>query len=154
MRSSRYHLAKTDLGACCGHISMLKLSVMRKHKWHFLWPPNRAGHSAPIVSIFFFFLLFLAYSQRSEIGCLPCFHTWCGLSANLECTSEMCCTRLPESTGCKNLPSAHHRTTLSGYICATKACVNNRKNLLNSNISCTYPHNMVNFGPLMAEIGW
>jgi len=32
---------------------------------------------------------FLAYSQRSEIGCLPYFHTWYGLSANLECVSEM-----------------------------------------------------------------
>jgi len=28
------------------------------------------------------------------------------------------------------------------------------KNLLNSNISSTCPHNMVNFGPLTAEIGW
>ena len=28
------------------------------------------------------------------------------------------------------------------------------KNLLSSNISSTCPHNMVNFGPLAAEIGW
>ena len=28
-----------------------------------------------------------------------------------------------------------------------------RKNLLNSNISPTYPYNMVNFGPPAAEIG-
>ena len=26
------------------------------------------------------------------------------------------------------------------------------KNLLSSNVSCTCPHNMVNFGPLVAEI--
>jgi len=26
------------------------------------------------------------------------------------------------------------------------------KNLLSSNMSSTYPHNMVNFGPLVAEI--
>jgi len=32
----------------------------------------------------------------------------------------------------KKSPSAHHRTTLSGYIFATKACIDNRKNLLNS----------------------
>jgi len=51
-------------------------------------------------------------------------------------------------------PSGHHRTTLSGYIFATKACIDNRKNLLSSNISFTCPHNMVNFGPLAAEIGW
>jgi len=28
------------------------------------------------------------------------------------------------------------------------------KKLLNSNTSCTYPDNMVNFGPLTAEICW
>jgi len=43
----------------------------------------------------------------------------------------------------KNSPSGHHRTTLSGYIFATKAHIDNReKNLLNSNISPTRPHNM------------
>jgi len=29
-----------------------------------------------------------------------------------------------------------------------------KKNLLSSNISCTCPHNMVNFSPLAAEIVW
>jgi len=29
-----------------------------------------------------------------------------------------------------------------------------KKNLLNSNVSPTCPHNMVNFGPLAAEICW
>jgi len=42
---------------------------------------------------------------------------------------------------------------LSGYIFATKVRIDNRKkNLLSSNISSTYPHNMLNFGPLAAEI--
>ena len=42
---------------------------------------------------------------------------------------------------------------MSGYIFATKACIDNRKKiLLSSNISSTYPHNMVHFGPLAAEI--
>jgi len=49
-----------------------------------------------------FYLLFLAYSQPSKIGCLPYFYTWCGLSANLRCRSETCCTRLAENTGRKN----------------------------------------------------
>ena len=53
----------------------------------------------------------------------------------------------------KNSLSGHHRTTLSGYIFATKAHIDNRKrNLLNSNISPTYPCNMVNFILLAAEI--
>ena len=49
---------------------------------------------------------------------------------------------------------SHHRTTLSGYIVGTKACIDNRKNLLNINTSCTCPDNMVNFGLLTAEICW
>jgi len=53
----------------------------------------------------------------------------------------------------KKSPSGHHPTTLSGYMFATKACIDNqKKNLLNSNISPTCPHNMVNFGLLAAEI--
>ena len=40
----------------------------------------------------------------------------------------------------KKSPSGHHRTTLSGYIFATKARIDNRKkNLLSSNISSTCP---------------
>ena len=51
-------------------------------------------------------------------------------------------------------PSEHHRTTLSSYIFATKAYIDNRKkNLLSSNMSSKCPHNIVNFGPLVAEIG-
>ena len=51
-------------------------------------------------------------------------------------------------------PSRHHRTNLSGYIFATKARIDNRKkNLLSSNMSFTCPYNMVNFGPIAAEIG-
>ena len=48
---------------------------------------------------------------------------------------------------------AHHRTILSGYVFATKAYIDNRKKLLNINISCRCVHNMVKFGPLAAEIG-
>jgi len=53
----------------------------------------------------------------------------------------------------KNLPSRHHRTILSGHIFATKALIDNRKNVLNSNISSTCPDNMVNFGPLFTSLG-
>jgi len=63
----------------------------------------------------------------------------------------MCCKRLAENTGLKNSSSPHHRTTLSGYIFVTKACIDNQKKKLNSNISSTCPHNTANFGPLTAE---
>jgi len=66
----------------------------------------------------------------------------------------MHCTRLPANTGRKKSPSRHRRTTLSGHIFATDTCIDNRKkNLLSSNTASTYPDNMVNFGPLTAEIG-
>jgi len=50
------------------------------------------------------FLFFLAWFQPSQIGCLPYFHTWCGLCANLRCSSETCCSRLAENTWCKKSP--------------------------------------------------
>ena len=70
----------------------------------------------------------------------------------------MRCMRLAANTGRKKSrqksPSGHHRTTLSGYIFAIKARIDNRKkNLLSINISSTCPYNMVNFGPLTAGIG-
>jgi len=65
---------------------------------------------------------------------------------------------LAENTGRKKSRqkslSGHHRTTLLGYIFATEARINSReKDLLSSNMSSRCPHNMVNFGPLAAEIG-
>ena len=57
-----------------------------------------------------------------------------GLSEILECRSETCCAWLTENTArqkiAKKSPSAHHPTTLSGYIFATKACIDNRKKKL------------------------
>ena len=89
--------------------------------------------------------MFLAQCQRSEIGCLPYFGTRSGLSANLECRSEMRCTRVAANTGRKKSPSRHHRTTLLGHIFATKECIDKRKS---SNTSSTWSDNMANFGPL------
>jgi len=45
--------------------------------------------------------------------------------------SEMCCTQVAENKNKgrkklrQKLPSVHHRTTLLGYIFATKACIDN-----------------------------
>ena len=58
----------------------------------------------------------------------------------------MCCRRLAENTGRKNCiwAPSHNFVGLT--------LVNNRKNLLNINISSTCAHSMVNVGPLTAEI--
>ena len=104
-----------------------------------------------MVSIFYLFSSPILSGRRLDV------YTWCGLSVNLECRSETWCTRLAEKyrtqKSPKNSPSAHYRTTLSGYILATKAYTDNRKKLLSSNISSRCPRNMVIFGPLAAEIG-
>jgi len=89
-------------------------------------------------------------------GCLPYFHTWCGLSENLRCRSETCCTQLAENTGRKNSPKNRHLGTITQLyraISSQRRPVSTiGKKLLNSNISSTRPHNMVNFGVLAADI--
>ena len=52
----------------------------------------------------------------------------------------------------KKSTSGHHRTTFSGNIFPTKAYIDTGKTLFSSKVSSTCPHNMVNFGPLAAEI--
>jgi len=83
---------------------------------------------------------------------LDVYHTICGLSANLESAARGRLKYRMQKL-CKTSPSAHHRTDLSGYIFTTRARISNRKKLLNSNIYSTFPYNMVNFGPLTADIG-
>ena len=107
---------------------------------------------------FYLLSIFFLSSPHLSGRRLDVYHTsthGVAFSANLECRSEMCCTQLAGNTGRKKSPSWHHHTTFSGYILATKARIKNqKKNLLNSNVSSTCPHNMVNFGPLAAEICW
>jgi len=110
-----------------------------------------------VVSSFFFFpRLILAVSQRSDIGCLPYFHTWCALSANLECMSEMCCTRLAENTECKNDAKTRHLGTIVQLCRAISSQLRHVSTIGKKLVKQQYlPHmsyNMVNFGPLAAEI--
>ena len=67
-------------------------------------------------SFFLSSFFFLAYSQRSQSGCLPYFYTWCGLSANLECRSEMCSTRLAENTARKNDAKNRHLGNIAQFV--------------------------------------
>jgi len=76
--------------------------------------------------------------------------------ANLGCRSETWFKRLAErrKKSVKKSPSAHHRTTLSGYTFANIGMYRQSgKNLLSSNISSRCAHNTVSFGLLAAEIG-
>jgi len=99
-----------------------------------LWLPSVADAGIIFLSCFLFVLFFP--HLISVVG------DWMSTillhSANLECRSVMCCTRLAGYVGPKNSPSGHHHTTLLDYIFATKARIDNRKkSLLNTNVS---PH--------------
>jgi len=48
-------------------------------------------------------------------------------------------------------PSGHHRTTLSGYIFATKALIDNRKKVIKQ--QCL-PHMSLEYGELRSTSGW
>ena len=85
----------------------------------FLWPPYVIGQTIILLPCGFFLLLssssflFLALSQRPQIGCLPYFYTWRGPSANLEYRSEMCCLELSANTGRKKVAKNRHLGTIA-----------------------------------------
>jgi len=120
---------------------------------------NRAGHYifCPVVSssssTFFFSSPTPNHSGTSQSGSLP----WCGLSANLGRRSEMCWTRLAGNTGRKNNAKNRHVGTIAQLCWAVSSQLGHistsGKNLLSINTTSTCPRNMVNFGPLTAEIG-
>jgi len=111
---------------------------------------------------FYLFLLFLPYSHRPQIECLPYFHIRCGLTANLECRtglnwSVLHAARWKYRTQ-KLRKNNRHLRTMEQTCRAISSQLRHvstigKENVLSSNISSTYLHNMLNFGPLTAEIG-
>ena len=102
---------------------------------------SRCGHY-----IFVLFLL-LGFFPRLISAVADWMSTILRPSANLECSS----LEMQDPKTRQKSPSGHHRTTLSGHIFVTKARIDSRKKTC-SNISSTCPDNMVNFGPLAADI--
>ena len=77
-------------------------------------------------------------------------------SVNLESRSERRCTRLAANAERKKVAKNRHLGTTPQLCRAISSQLRHvstiGKNLLSSNISSICPHNMVNFGPLAAEI--
>ena len=76
-----------------------------------------SGWALAHILVFFFFWPNLSEAITDWISTILLHMVW--ISANLECRSEICCTRLAGSAGPKNSqnsPSEHHHTTLSGCI--------------------------------------
>jgi len=114
-----------------------------------LW--NRADHYIFILCFFppssssFFSPRLISASQT---GCLPYFHRWCGLSANLRCRSEMCCTRLAENAGRKKSPKSRHLRTIVQHCRAISLQLRHLSTIGKKAAisSPDVPHNMAKFG--------
>ena len=113
--SIRASLGVGGLGHC--NIVLNRFGIIMVALW------NRADH-------YVFMLLFvlssffprLILTEPPQIGCLPYFHTWRGLSANLRCRSQTCCTRLAENTGRKKVAKNHHLGTIA-QLCQASAAM-------------------------------
>jgi len=77
---------------------------------------NRAGHY--IFALWFLSIFYPLFSSPNPSGhrldvYLPYFCPWRGPSANLECRSEMCCTRLAGNAGPKKVAKNRHLGTIA-----------------------------------------
>ena len=63
----------------------------------------------------------------------------------------MCCAPLAGNAGPRKSPSGHHRSTLSGYIFVTKACIDNRKKTVKQRYIL---HMFPQYGDLWPTNGW
>ena len=97
------------------------------------------GKAIIFLSCGFFLSIFLSFfpsfsSPNLSRRRLNVYHTSnptrCGLSANLGCRSETCCTRLDVNTGRKKSPCRHYCANSSGHIFASKAHIDTRKKIV------------------------
>jgi len=120
-----------------------------------LWPPCCVADADIIFlpcGFFYFFLSFIFISPNLSRRRLDVYHTslhtWCGLGANLGCRCETCCTRINGNVGRKKSPKNRHLGPIA-QICRAISSYRESEKVLNSKISSTCLHNMVNFGLLM-----
>ena len=124
-----------------------------------LWPPCVADADIIFLpcgfflSIFYLFFIPRLISAVAQWISTILLHMVC----ELECRSEICCTRLATNTGRKNDAKNRHLGTIPQLCRAISSQLRHvstirKKNLLSSNISTTCPYNMVNFGPPADEI--
>ena len=125
-----------------------------------LWSPYVIGQTIIFSSCFFFFLLLFFPRLISAVGdwmsTILRHMVWS--CVNLECRSETCCALLAGNTGRKKVAKNRHLGTIAQLCRAISSQLRHvstiGKKLLSRNTSSTCPDNMVNFGPLTAEIDW
>jgi len=109
----------------------------------FLWPQSITDVDIIFLPCGFFFFIFIFFPRliSAVTEWMSYFYTLCSLSANLECRSEIQDTKIAIWA---------HRTTLSGWIFATKACIDSRKKLIKRH----FPHMSPQYSELRPTNGW
>ena len=130
------------------------------HAVSFLWSPYVIGQTIIFLPCSFFLSIYLFYSSPNLSGRRLDIYvpndTWRGPSANLECRSEMCCTRLAAHAGPKKVAKNRHLGTIPQLRRAKSSPLRHvsiiGKKLVKQQYLIHMFSNMVNFGPLAAEI--
>jgi len=109
--------------------------------WIILWPPCVADTDIIFSSCgFFFCFFFLSFSfffsrlfsaVAKWMSAILAHMVWPECEFRMQVWDVLHAARWKYRTQkiAKNSPSGHHRTTLSGYVFASEACIENRKNL-------------------------
>jgi len=119
---------------------------------------SRCGHY--ILVLWFLLLLLSSFfprliSANEKIGCLPYFHSWCGLSVNLGCRFETYCTRLTGNTGPKKSPKISHLGTITQICLAISSQLRHVLTIGKKFVKqqCL-PHTSPQYGELWPTSGW
>ena len=131
----------------CSQKLLVMVALCSRADHYILWSSYVIGQTIYIFMLFLlssFFFYFLAISQPSEIRCLPYFHTWCGLSANLECAARGW-LKIQDAKMTQKIAILAQSHNFDGlYLRNEGTYRQSEKKLLSSDMSSTCPHNMVN----------
>jgi len=110
-KKSMHIIFKTTTQKHTGHIRSIFIV-----SW--LWSPYGIGQTIIFSCCGFFLSIFFYRFSSPNLSGHTYFHTWYGLSANLQCMSEMCGMRVAENAGPKKVAKNHHLGTIA-QICRT-----------------------------------
>jgi len=118
----------------------------------------RTLYFCPVVSFFYLFYSSPNLSgRRLDVYHTYYFHTWCGLSANLECGSETCFARFAENTGRKKSPKSRHLSTIPPLCRAISSQLRHVSTIRKKLVKQQYqylPNMSPQYGELRPTSGW
>ena len=108
--SGDHRTTSSTISSQLRHVSTIEIKLVKQQ--YLLWSPYEIGKTI-IIFIRFFLSFFLSFFFFFFPRLISAVADWCGLSANLRCRSETCCTRLAENTGRKKVAKNRHLGTIA-----------------------------------------